>query len=242
MMPSSAWVIFVLPLFYILIDEFKIPSKKLKVFHYGYDIESFMKSMEMKSEVERPSNKKVILYAGRLVEQKGVQHLLDALKRLKDKRQDWVCWIAGDGDMLAELRLQSKMLGLAKDVVFMGRRDDVPALLSQADILVLPSLIDNQPLSIIEAQLAGKAIIASQVGGIPEIIKHKVTGLLTPAGDSEKLQSNLLMLLEKDSFRQKLGAEAQQWAMKHWSLDSMTERILDVYQNAITERSRRSDV
>jgi glycosyltransferase involved in cell wall biosynthesis len=50
------------------------------------------------------------------------------------------------------------------------------------------------------------------------------------------------MLLEKDSFRQKLGNEAQQWAMKHWSLDSMTERILDVYQNAITERSRRSDV
>jgi glycosyltransferase involved in cell wall biosynthesis len=83
----------------ILIDEFKIPSKKLKVFHYGNDIESFMIRMEMKSEVERQSNKKVILYTGRLVEQKGVQHLLDALKRLKDKRQDWVCWIAGDGDM-----------------------------------------------------------------------------------------------------------------------------------------------
>ncbi|RKP56221.1 glycosyltransferase family 1 protein [Cohnella endophytica] len=225
----------------ILTDEFKVPDEKLHVFHYGYDIESFMKKTEIKSTVVRPLNKKVILYSGRLVELKGVQYMLDALKRLKDKRQDWVCWIVGDGDMLAELRLQSKVQGLAKEVVFMGRREDVPALLSQTDIFVLPSLIENQPMSIIEAQLAGKAIIASDVGGLPEIVKHKVTGLLTPPGDSEKLMNCLLLLLEKESLRKKLGDEAKQWAMNHWSLDSSAERVLDVYQSAVTERSRRFD-
>ncbi|WP_239618253.1 glycosyltransferase family 4 protein [Cohnella mopanensis] len=226
----------------ILTDEFKVPGDKLQVIHYGYDIESFMKKTKLKSKAVRPPNKKVILYAGRLVELKGIQYLLDALKLLKDKRKDWVCWIVGDGKLMTELRLQSKVQGLTNEVVFMGRRDDVPALLSQTDIFVLPSLHDNQPMSIIEAQLAGKAIIASEVGGVPEMVKHRVTGLLTPARDSEKLMNRLLQLLEKDSLRKKLGDEAKQWAMNHWSMDSSVERILDVYQNAITVRSRRSDV
>jgi glycosyltransferase involved in cell wall biosynthesis len=213
----------------------------MKVFQYGYDIETFLKKMKTKSTVTRPHNKKVILYSGRLVELKGVQHLLDALGKLKEKRRDWVCWIVGDGDMKAELDLQSKVLRLEKEVVFLGKRDDVPSLMAQADIFVLPSIIENQPLSVIEAQLAGKAIIASNVGGLPEIIKHRVTGLLAPSGDTDKLYKYLDQLLGDDGLRRKLGSQANQWAMSHWSLDNSADRIVEVYQSAIKERRLLSD-
>ena len=225
----------------ILTDEFHVPDQKIKAFHYGYDIDSFMKRSRMKTDITRPKHKKVIMYTGRLVELKGVQHLLDALGRLKKKRRDWVCWIAGDGDMTAELRLQSKVLGLGEHVWFLGKRDDVPSLLAQTDIFVLPSIIENQPLSIIEAQLAGKAIIASDTGGLPEIIKDKITGILSPVGDSEKLYKTIKYLMDNDRYRERLGTEAKKWALSHWSLEKMTNRVLDVYQNAMTERRRASD-
>ncbi|MBB6669396.1 glycosyltransferase family 4 protein [Cohnella nanjingensis] len=225
----------------ILTDEFRVPSDRMKVIHYGYDIGSFLKQLKTKSTVTRPPNKKVILYSGRLVELKGVQHLLDALGKLKDKRKDWICWIVGDGDMRLELDLQCKVLRLEKDVVFLGKRDDVPSLMAQADIFVLPSMIENQPLSVIEAQLAGKAIIASNVGGLPEIIKHKDTGLLVPPGDVDKLYKYLDRLLADDALRRNLGSRANQWAKSYWSLDVMADQIVGVYQSAIEKRRLLSD-
>ncbi|MEA4903024.1 glycosyltransferase family 4 protein [Desulfitobacterium sp.] len=222
----------------ILTDEFRVPNEKIKVFQYGYDIENFFHLMRKKSEIKCPANKKVIMYSGRLVQIKGVDHLLDALGRLKEERQDWICWIAGEGDKLAELRLQCKVLGLEEDVIFLGNRDDIPSLLAQADIFVLPSIIENQPLSIIEAQLAGKAIIASDAGGLPEMIQHKVTGLLTPVGNIECLCANLSKLLKSQSLRITLGSTAKDWALSHWSLDKIVNQTVEVYQKAITERRR----
>jgi glycosyltransferase involved in cell wall biosynthesis len=222
----------------ILTDEFHVSDEQIKMFHYGYDIETFLKRMKEKSPIQRPVDKKVIIYTGRLVELKGVNHLISALGQLKKLRTDWVCWIVGEGDKQAELRVQSKVLGLDKDIFFFGKRDDIPYLLSISDIFVLPSIIENQPLSVIEAQIAGKPVIVSDVGGVPEIVEHKVTGLLTPAGDPEALCSNLNLLLEKESYRKTLGSNAKQWGMVHWSQDTMVKRLLDVYQSAIAKRRK----
>ncbi|WP_434510146.1 glycosyltransferase family 4 protein [Desulfitobacterium sp. AusDCA] len=222
----------------ILTDEFHVPSEKIEVFQYGYDADNFSHLLTKESEIKRPANKKVIMYSGRLVQVKGVEYLLDALGQLKEERQDWICWIAGEGDKLAELRLQCKVLGLEEDVIFLGNRNDIPSLLAQADIFVLPSIIENQPLSIIEAQLAGKAIIASDVGGLPEMIEHKVTGLLTPAEDIECLCKYLSKLLRKDSLRNRLGSAAKDWGLSHWSLDNAVNHTVEVYEKAITERRR----
>jgi glycosyltransferase involved in cell wall biosynthesis len=226
----------------ILTDEFHVPAQKIKVFHYGYDIQTFMKQMAEKPAVRRPVGKKVILYAGRIVELKGVDHLIDALGRLQKVRNDWVCWIVGEGDRKAELRLQTKVLGLTDNVVFMDKRDDIPSLLTQADIFVLPSLIENQPLSVIQAQLAAKAIITSDAGGLPEIVVHGVTGLLVPVGNAEKLYERLEKLLENDTLRTKLGDAAKQWALSHWSLDTMAKNVVGAYQSAIIERRRSANV
>ncbi|MFZ3587679.1 glycosyltransferase family 4 protein [Bacillus sp. DJP31] len=221
----------------ILTTEFQVPSEKIRVLHYGFDTESFIKGMKMKSSIERPKNKKVIIYSGRLVELKGVHHLIAALKQLKEIRNDWVCWIVGSGDKSAELKVQSKVMGLDEEILFFGKRDDIPYLLANSDIFVLPSLLENQPLSVIEAQIAGKAIIVSDVGGLPEIVENGVTGIITPAGDILSLTNNINLLLENEKYRKTLGSNAKKWGMTHWSMDKGVKLLLEEYKRAISKRN-----
>lgn len=219
----------------ILTNEFLVPDEQIKVYHYGYDVENFIKRMKEKSPVKRPDDKKVIIFTGRLVELKGVHHLISALGQLKESRNDWVCWIVGDGDKKAELRVQTKALGLEEDVLFFGSRDDIPALLANSDIYVLPSLLENQPLSVVEAQIAGMPVIVSDAGGLPEIVEHQVTGLISPAGDPEALYQNLNLLLDDEKLRKTLGNNASKWGKNHWSLDKGVSNVLDVYHSAISK-------
>lgn len=220
----------------ILVNEFNVSESQTKVLHYGFDTEGFIKQMKVKSLVSSPKGKKVIIYTGRLAELKGVQHLLTALGKLKRARQDWVCWIVGSGGEEAKLRAKSKALGLEDYVHFFGKRDDVPSLLLKSDIYVLPTLFENQPLSLIEAQIAGKATIVSDVGGIPEMVEHKVTGLLTPPADPDMLYKNLDLLLSNEHLRRSLGANAKKWGMTHWSIDQGIKNLLEIYNEAISIR------
>lgn len=222
----------------ILMNEFNVPKKQVKVLHYGFDTENFLKQMNVKSLISSPEDKKVIIYTGRLTELKGVHHLLTALGKLKKIRQDWVCWIVGTGTEETKLRTRSKLLGLEDYVYFLGKRDDIPSLLGKSDIFVLPTLLDNQPLSLIEAQIAGKATIVSDVGGLPEMVEHKVTGLLTPPEDPNKLYRNLFLLLNNGYLRKSVGSKAQRWGMKHWSLDRGVKSLLEIYEEAISIRKK----
>lgn len=221
----------------ILTDEFHTPSEQIQVFHYGYDTKAFLERIaETEFPIQRPNDKAVILYTGRLIELKGVNHLISALGRLKKVRKDWICWIAGEGDDRDAFYAQSKSLGLENDIVFLGRRNDIPYLLSQSDILVLPSLIENQPLSVIEAQITGKPVIVSNTGGLPEMVQHGITGLIYPKGDIEKLSNNINLLLQHKAYRGVLGNNARKWGMNHWSLDQGVENVVKVYEQAIFKR------
>ncbi|CAM3043728.1 glycosyltransferase family 4 protein [Filibacter tadaridae] len=222
----------------ILTNEFEVPSEQISVIHYGFDTKEFIKKMREKNAIIRPENKKVIIYSGRITELKGVHHLVTALGELKKIRNDWVCWLVGSGDLQEELKMQSKVLGIQDDLFFFGQRDDVPSIMSKADIFVLPSLIENQPLSLIEAQLAGKAVIVSDVGGLPEMVEQKVTGLLTPPSDPESLCANLELLLGNDRLRKNISSNAKKWGMSHWSLDVGVRRLVDVYKEAIARREQ----
>jgi glycosyltransferase involved in cell wall biosynthesis len=152
---SSQW------LKHLLVNEFSVPSEKMTVFPYGLDIPSFLHSMTQGGILERPAGKKAIICTCRLEQIKGVHILLHALAKVKAVRDDWVCWIVGDGIQSVRLRQLTSELGLQQDVQFLGRRDDVPSLLRQSDLFVLASLQDNQPFSVMEAQIAGLPVIVS---------------------------------------------------------------------------------
>lgn len=151
----------------LLINEFHVPSDQMTVVPYGFDVEPFIHSKEGRNSLNFPRDKKLIFCHARLDSVKGHKYLLDALVRL-EHRQDWRCYVAGDGDNLDALLRQTTELGLNDHVTFLGARDDVASLLRQVDIVALASLSENLPFVISEAQVAGACVVATAVGGIPE--------------------------------------------------------------------------
>lgn len=216
-------------------SEFAVPGKHLQVIPYGMDVETFQKRLASAPAPAR-SEKKVLICPARLVPVKGHKHLIEALAMLKGVREDWECWLLGDGPLESQLKEQVRSLGLEAHVQFWGPRQDVPELLSQADVFVLPSLQDNLPFSIMEAQIAGKAAVVSDAGGIPEMVKHGKTGLVSPAGQSEPLFQNLRRMLESDRLRTRLGEQAKRWALEHWSIETMMKKTLKVYETVMKRR------
>ncbi|WP_245233288.1 glycosyltransferase family 4 protein [Paenibacillus maysiensis] len=183
----------------------------------------------------RPAGKKVIICPSRLVYIKGLHYLISALGLLKARRTDWVCWIVGEGDKREELQTQAEELGLVEEVVFLGHREDVPALLQLADIFVHPSIQDNQPFSVMEAQVSGLPAVVSNAGGLPEMVEHERTGLVSLVGDVEALAAHLQHLLAQDDVRMAMGNRAKTWGTAHWSLDVMITRLVGIYGQALNQ-------
>jgi len=218
----------------IMMEHFAVPEQQLTVFQYGLDTGTFFTRKAQGTDLHKPPGKKLIICPARLVYIKGIHHLLDALALLKQVRSDWECWIVGDGDKREELEQQAVTLGLYHDIKFLGNRKDVPALLTLADIFAHPSIQDNQPFSLMEAQVSGKPSVVSDAGGLPEIVEHGVTGFVSPVGDIYSLFRHLKQLVENDVLRHNMSVQAQAWGLRHWSLETMIQRTLTTYEAAAT--------
>lgn len=168
----------------------------------------------------------------RLVHVKGHRTLLDAL-RLLLADPSWHCWLIGDGPLRKEIEQTIQEYELTERVTMLGDRNDVPQLLSQSDVMVLPSLQDNLPFSIMEAQLAGVPIVASDIGGIPEMIEHDRTGLLFEAGREDQLALQLERMMADPQLRERLAKRAGDWAIRQWSSVTQMERTLSQYDKAL---------
>ncbi|SEN04528.1 glycosyltransferase family 4 protein [Paenibacillus sp. OV219] len=222
----------------IMTRDFRVPDDRMTTVPNGMDIEEFLLKMNAPATMPDAGGKKVILCSARFDPVKGHFHLLRALVRLKQARNDWVCWLAGNGQLEGRIREQAAAYGLHNEVVFLGNREDIPALLNKSDIFVLPSLQDNHPYAIMEAHVAGKAVVVSNAGGIPEMVAHEKTGLIFPAGNDQDLYGNLLAVLSEDDLRRRLGEQSKAFGLQHWSLPAMTERILAIYERALQKRWR----
>lgn len=217
----------------LFVEQFLVPDRQICVVMNGMNIELFAKRMHERSEgVSRPPNKKVIACNARLDRIKGHVNLFEALARLKAERCNWICWLIGDGELRQELEERCRELQLEEHVLFLGTRHDVPALLKAADICVLPSIQENCPYAVMEAQVAGRAVIASAVGGIPEMIRNEETGLLAEARASDSLFQNLRRALDEEDLCKGLGERAKKWGREQWSLETMKAQTLAVYERA----------
>ncbi|MFP5108875.1 glycosyltransferase family 4 protein [Neobacillus sp. C211] len=217
-----------------IINEFSISADKLFTFPYGMDIEGYFKRSEVETSISRPPNKKVILFTGRLVYLKGLQHLIESLAILKLYRSDWECWILGEGLLQNELQAQCINMGLEGDVKFLGVSDNVPHFLRQADIFVLPGLQDTQPHSVMEAQLSGVPVIVSDAAGLPEMVINGENGLVAAAGNSHQLYLHLNYLLDNPDIRTQFANSAKEWAKDRWSIDKMVNNFVALYKHAIS--------
>lgn len=216
--------------------SFGVPAAKLTaVVPYGMDAGAFLGRMNdaPESPVPPASGRLVILCPARLGVEKGHATLIAALGILKESRDDFMCWIVGDGPLRGELEAYCREQGVADRVVFTGNRSDVPALLKLADVMVMPSIEDNLPHAVMEAQIAGKAIVASNGGGIPEMIEHGRTGLLFEKANGVDLARKLSLALGDAQLRRRLGEQAKAYGGRQWSVKRLGGRTLQVYEKAI---------
>jgi len=158
-----------------------------------------------------------ILFVGRLSPVKGVQYLIKAMKQIHDKIPDARLIIVGDGREREMLEALSIQLGIQKYVQFGGEvpHEKVLSFMQQADVFVLPSLSEGFPMVIIEALACGLPIVASRVGGIPEIIMSETNGYLVEARDTETIANSIILLLQDEKLRKKISDNNKQLVKKY---------------------------
>lgn len=173
---------------------------------------------------------------------KGHDGLLRALALLPaDTAGRLTVLVAGDGVRRAEVEALAGELNLGPDRVhFLGSRSDIPDLLGAADFFVLPSLTEGLPLSVLEAMAQRLPVIATPVGGVPELVEDHRHGLLVPVGDAPSLADAITLLARDPTTRQALGRRGQERVEREFSFEAMLGRYEGLYQNlCLASRSRR---
>jgi len=168
---------------------------------------------------------------GRLHPQKGVDLLLRALQELKGQFPALKTLIVGEGPALPALRALASDLGLVQDVIFTGLRRDVPDILAALDLLVLASRWEGMPNVVLEAFAAGKAVVATRVGAVEEIVQDGETGILVPAEDPHALAQAIGRLLADPPGRARLAAAGRARVEKEFSLEKMVRLTQELYED-----------
>ena len=166
-----------------------VPKNKMEVIYNGVDLDSFLYKPK-----EYPNNWLTIGTVARLVHDKGIHLLLRAFAEIKsDKKLKLL--IVGDGPEKRNLIELSMSLGINEKIKFVGYQNEITRFLYQMDIFVLPSLVENLPLSCLEAMAAGVPVLTTRVGGIPEYIDHRVNGSIVEPGNSWQIKEELEFLI-----------------------------------------------
>lgn len=198
----------------------RIAGEKVFVLHNGIHLDAFSDPGKERVENERMRlgirpDHPVIGTVGRLGIEKGIKYLLQAAVQVLKVYPDTVFLLAGDGPLTEELKNLSKQLGVDRNVVFAGFCRDIPAVLSIVDIVATPSLTEGSPLAVLEAMAMGKPIVASNVGGIKEILKDGETGLLVPSEDPSSLAEKIIYLIGHRKEAQDIGIRSREESRKY---------------------------
>lgn len=183
-----------------------------------------------------PASALVIGAVARLEPEKGHRFLVEAMPAVVEAVPDAWLAIIGEGSLADELRAQAAALPVAarERIVFTGRREDISAVTADLDIAVLPSLREAQGISILEAMARQKPVIASAVGGVPEVITDGVDGLLVPPADPQALAGAITRLAGDEALRRRIGEAGYRTVVDRFSIDSMVRSIEQVYDEELT--------
>ena len=176
----------------------------------------------------------IVGVVARLEPEKGHQTLLAAWPRVLRRVPDAYLLIVGEGSLRDALEAQARSVRVAHRVVFAGRRDDVPAVTAALDVAVLPSHREAQGLTILEAMALSRPVVASDVGGIPEMIEDGVTGLLVPANDHEALADAIIRLLTDHPLADMIARAGHDLVHDRFCVERMVDAIQAIYE----QRSR----
>ncbi|HYO75605.1 MAG TPA: glycosyltransferase family 4 protein, partial [Thermoanaerobaculia bacterium] len=211
-----------------------LAPEKVTVVHNGIELERFRRDRaatraRLEREFDIPPGRPILVTVSVLRPAKGIEFLLDAAKRVDNA----VFLILGDGNKREEWQALAAQQGIGDRVRWAGYRTDVDTILAGCDALVHPSLDDAFPTVLLEAMAAGLPVVATRVGGIPEIVNDGATGILVPPGDAEALASGIEELLSDRERMRRMGALATDSAITRFSTAAWVSRLTAVYDEVL---------
>lgn len=216
-------------------DNMGLPDRKLVVIHNGLELlieatDPEPIRREIRSEFGLDDGHLVVGIVAQLRPPKRHDLLIQAAGDLKERYPNLRLLIIGQGEMEAALQEQAQRAGLEDRVIFTGYRNEARRLLRGLDLFALPSEVEGEPVSILEAMAAGLPVVAARAGGIPEVVADGVTGILCDPGSREGLRDALADMLASPEKRQAMGAAGKERGALYFSADIMARRFQELYE------------
>lgn len=213
----------------------KISKRKVVTILNGVDLQRYApgSSDKAKHAMGLPEDIPVVGIVARLAAEKNHQLLLDACRHLMVLGvAPFRLVLVGDGPLRSELERSVRALGLDPFVSFLGMRQDIPELVKGFDIFALSSSTEGVSLTLLEAMACGVPVVATDVGGNPEVVEDGITGFVVPQ-DAEKMATRLLELLNDPELRSRMGRAGRNRVEAHFSLQQAAERYVALYQEVL---------
>ncbi len=223
-----------------LIDDGYPDESRLEVIYNGVDLSRFYIGKRAQHIVTGPPavyGPMIVGTVARLSPEKSLETLIRAMLKVTRVFPKARCIIAGDGPMSESLQKLAAELGLEESCIFTGYRDDVPSLLSVMDVFVLTSTVEGLPTSLLEAMAMGKPVVATRVGGVPEIVEDGNSGILIEPGDEKRIAEAIITLLKDRDMRRCMGMAGRERVKNNFDLNLTTKRIEELYLKALSEKN-----
>ncbi|MGD8686453.1 MAG: glycosyltransferase family 4 protein [Syntrophobacterales bacterium] len=218
-----------------LVREYGIPPDKISIIYNGVELDQYDSNLYAPEEARRSlsirNNYPVIGTIGRLTYQKGFSYFLEAAKRVYLQKKQVQFVIVGDGNEEARLKQLADSLGISNVCTFAGLRFDIAHLLSAFDVFVLSSILEGLPRIVIEAMAMQRPIVASDIDGVREQLRHNETGLLVPPADPKALAKAILSILDDQQKAEHLGRAARKAAEQMFDLRHTLAKVARIYMN-----------
>ena len=231
-----------------LIKWERISEDKFTVIHNGIELEEFT-SLEKKhepfsranntditakkKELGIDSSSQVVGTVGRLDEQKGHKFFLEAIPEILKRVHRVKFLIVGDGPLRGKLEKLSEKLEIRQNVIFTGIRHDIQDILAIMDVFVLPSIFEGFGIVLLEAMAMKKAIVASRIGGIPEIVDDGLTGILVEPANPSEIANSIIILLKNPEKAHEIGDAGKTAVEKRFTANAMAKKVEEVYDKAL---------
>jgi glycosyltransferase involved in cell wall biosynthesis len=219
-----------------------LPPARVQTLYNGIDLTHYAvdepNKTHIRAEINLPEGVPVLVTVAYLREPKGIQYMLEALPDVRKKFPECRYLIVGDGDFRPVLEAQTRDLGLVRNVIFTGQRGDIPDVLAVSDIFILPTLTEALPTVLAEAMAAQKPIIASAVGGVPEMVEDGRNGLLVPPEEPRKLANAVISLLNDPERAAVMGKAGAAIAAEKFDIDRQCRQLEACYTELAAESKK----
>jgi glycosyltransferase involved in cell wall biosynthesis len=186
-----------------------------------------------------PGDRFAVGWIGRMTAVKRTDDVLVAFRRLRDSGVDAVLCMVGDGPDRLQLEQRAHELGVARDTVFLGYQENVAQFYAAFDALVLPSVNEGTPVSVIEALAAELPVVATRVGGVPDVVRDGEDGFLVEAGATADLADRLAQLARDPALRARMGKRGRDHVLPRYAVDRLVEDVDELYRSLLSAAGAR---